>query len=55
MQKYPQLTGILLLVGGDAHRLDELLGLNEFWMESPTLAEIRLALTGAQRPYPTDP
>ncbi|MDD5369708.1 MAG: PHP domain-containing protein [Anaerolineaceae bacterium] len=46
VSKYPQLSGTPLLVGGDAHRLDELLGLNEFWLESPTLAEIRLGLAG---------
>jgi hypothetical protein len=46
VQKYPQLAGIPLLVGGDAHRLDELLGLNEIMMEAPTLPEIRLGLAG---------
>jgi PHP family Zn ribbon phosphoesterase len=48
VQKYPQLAGIPQLVGGDAHRLDELLGMNEFWMEAPTLAEIHLGLAGRE-------
>jgi 3',5'-nucleoside bisphosphate phosphatase len=45
-RRFPQLKGYPLLQGGDAHRLDEFLGANEFGIESPTLAEIRLALRG---------
>jgi PHP family Zn ribbon phosphoesterase len=44
--KYPQLRGHTLLQGGDAHRLDEVLGLNSFTLAEPTLAEIALALRG---------
>jgi PHP family Zn ribbon phosphoesterase len=44
VQKYPQLRGFHLIQSGDAHRLEEILGHNEFIVEAPTLAEIRLAL-----------
>ena len=46
VQRFPQLQGYPILQGGDAHRLDELLGANEFSVQEPTLAEIRLALHG---------
>jgi 3',5'-nucleoside bisphosphate phosphatase len=45
-QRFPQIQGYPLLQGGDAHRLEEILGPNRFWMEAPVLAEIRLALRG---------
>jgi len=48
VQRFPQLKGYPLLQGGDAHRLDELLGVNEFRIEAPTVAEIRLALRGQE-------
>lgn len=44
VQKFPQLFGYTLLKGGDAHRLDELLGANEFTLAAPTFAEIKLAV-----------
>lgn len=44
VQKFPQLFGYTLLKGGDAHRLDELLGVNEFTLAAPTFAEIKLAV-----------
>ena len=44
--KYPQLAGYPLVLGGDAHRLGELLGVNQLQVENPTIAEIRLALAG---------
>jgi predicted metal-dependent phosphoesterase TrpH len=44
----PQLKGYPLLQGGDAHRLDEFLGVNEFRIAAPTVAEIRLALRGQE-------
>lgn len=47
VQQYPQLAKMPLLQGGDAHRLDELLGVNKFTIAEPNIAEIRLAL--AQR------
>lgn len=46
-QKYPSLKNLPLLQGGDAHRLTELLGANQFTLAAPTLPEIRLALQQA--------
>ncbi len=43
-ETFPQIKRFTLVQDGDAHRLDELLGVNEFWLEAPTLGEIRLAL-----------
>ena len=42
------MKGYPILQGGDAHRLDELLGANVFHIAAPTLAEIRLALRGLE-------
>jgi PHP family Zn ribbon phosphoesterase len=42
--KYPQLAHYPLIQSGDVHYLHEFLGVNEFIIESPTIAEIRLAL-----------
>jgi hypothetical protein len=44
VQRFPQLEGYPLVQGGDVHRLDEFLGVNEFTLEALTIAEIRLAL-----------
>ena len=41
---YPQVHGYPLIQDGDAHRLNEFLGLNEFVVESPTIAELKMAL-----------
>ncbi len=41
---FPQATGHPLLSGGDAHRLDEILGRNEFDLQHRTISEIKLAL-----------
>ena len=41
---HSQLTGYPLVQGGDAHRLENILGLNQLQVEEPTLAEIRMAL-----------
>jgi hypothetical protein len=43
--RYPQLAGHPLLQGGDAHRLSEILGLNQFTLESISIAEISAALS----------
>ena len=43
-KKYPQLKAYPLLQGGDAHRLNEMLGANVFRLAAPTVAEIKLAL-----------
>ena len=45
---YSSLQGYSLIQSGDAHRLDEILGMNQFTLQSPTLQEIRLALRGEQ-------
>jgi hypothetical protein len=42
--RYPQIRGYPLVRDGDAHRLNEFLGVNEFWVESPTVAELKMAL-----------
>ncbi len=41
---FPQLKGYTLIKGGDAHRLDELTGANQFMVESRSLNEIKLAM-----------
>jgi 3',5'-nucleoside bisphosphate phosphatase len=46
VKKFPQIKGYPLVQGGDAHRLDELLGANVFEIEAPTMAELKLALHG---------
>jgi PHP family Zn ribbon phosphoesterase len=43
-KQYPQIRGYPLVQGGDAHRLEEMLGANVFRLEAPTVAEIKLAL-----------
>ncbi len=42
--RYPQIRGYPLIRDGDAHRLNEFLGVNEFLIESPTIAELKMAL-----------
>jgi 3',5'-nucleoside bisphosphate phosphatase len=42
--KYPQIRGYPLIQSGDVHHLSDFLGSTYFWVESPTIAEIRLAL-----------
>ena len=44
--KFPQLAGYGLVKGGDAHRLEEIAGLNEFWLSAPTFTEIKMAIQG---------
>lgn len=43
-QKFPQLIQFPLMQNGDAHRLDEFLGMNVCKLGAPTIAELRLAL-----------
>jgi predicted metal-dependent phosphoesterase TrpH len=45
-RRYPEAANFAVLRGGDAHRLEELLGANLFSLRAPTLEEIRLALAG---------
>jgi 3',5'-nucleoside bisphosphate phosphatase len=42
--RYPQVRGYPWVQDGDAHRLNEFLGVNEFVIESPTIAELKMAL-----------
>jgi PHP family Zn ribbon phosphoesterase len=44
LQLFPQISGYPLLQDGDAHRLEEMLGSTYLTIESPSIAEIRLAL-----------
>ena len=39
--RYPQIRGYPLVRGGDAHRLNEFLGVNEFLLESPRWLNLR--------------
>ncbi len=43
---FPALGSYALVQGGDAHRLEDILGANSFTIESPCLAEIRRAFQG---------
>jgi 3',5'-nucleoside bisphosphate phosphatase len=45
-KSFPQICGYPLLIGGDAHRLDEILGINEFEIQHRNISEIKLALMG---------
>jgi PHP family Zn ribbon phosphoesterase len=45
---YPQITGYPLIQDGDAHFLDDIIGVNEFTLQNPTVAEIRLAVLGQE-------
>lgn len=42
--KYPQIGALPLIKSGDVHRLEEFLGANELQVESPRIAELRMAL-----------
>jgi PHP family Zn ribbon phosphoesterase len=42
--QYPQTKNYPLIQSGDAHSLKDFLGVNEFTMNAPTIAEIKLAL-----------
>jgi 3',5'-nucleoside bisphosphate phosphatase len=41
---FPQTIGYSLIQNGDAHFLEDIRGVNEFSLEEPTMAEIRLAI-----------
>lgn len=47
-QQFPLIARYPLLQGGDAHRLDELLGANKFTIEHACIAELRKALAGVE-------
>lgn len=44
LQVFPQLQGYPILQNSDVHSLDELIGTMEFYIETPTIAELRQAL-----------
>lgn len=44
LKQYPQLKNYPLIQNGDAHQLEEMLGLTTFQLEVPTIREIRKAL-----------
>lgn len=46
--RFPQIKGYPLIHSGDAHRLDEILGLNQFFIETPTISEIYKAFQGVE-------
>ncbi len=46
IDKFPQIKGYSLLQNGDVHYLDDFLGCNKFYMEKPTIKEIKMALRG---------
>ncbi len=50
-QLFPQIVGYPLLQDGDAHRLDEFLGTTYLTLDSPSVAEIRLALCGLEKRF----
>ncbi len=43
-QKFPQLKSYPLIQDGDVHLLEDMIGANLFWIQAPTIAEIRMAL-----------
>ncbi len=48
LKRFPQLSRYGLVIDGDAHRLSEMIARMQFYVESPTIPELRLALTCAQ-------
>ena len=45
-RKFPQVKGYPLIQNGDVHYLNDYLGATTFTLETPSIAEIRLALAG---------
>ncbi len=48
LERFPQLDGLTLISNGDAHRLSEMHNRTLYRVAEPTLAELRLALAGAE-------
>lgn len=46
IEKFPQIEGYPLIQSGDVHFLDDFLGNNHFFIEKPTISELKLALKG---------
>jgi PHP family Zn ribbon phosphoesterase len=47
-QQYPQLNKYPLIQNGDAHQLEDILGVTTYTLLSPNISEIRMALKGLQ-------
>jgi 3',5'-nucleoside bisphosphate phosphatase len=47
-QQYPQLKKYPLIQNGDAHQLEDILGVTTYTLVSPNIGEIRMALKGFQ-------
>jgi len=50
-EAFPQIKGYPIIQNGDVHRLDEFLGSTYFFIEKPTISEIKLALSGTDGRY----
>jgi 3',5'-nucleoside bisphosphate phosphatase len=46
VKTYPQLANYVLIQSGDVHFLADFLGINQFELEKPTIAELKMALLG---------
>lgn len=44
--KFPQVKGYPLIQNGDVHGLDEFVGATEFYLNAPTVPELKMALKG---------
>jgi hypothetical protein len=45
-EDFPQIKGYPLIQSGDVHYLDDFLGVNQFFISEPTIAELKMALKG---------
>ena len=43
---FPGINQLPILINGDAHRLEEIIGSNVFYLKEPTIQEIRMAFRG---------
>lgn len=48
VEKFPQIAGYPLIQNGDVHRLEEFIGTTYFYIKSPTIEEIRMAIKGLE-------
>jgi len=49
IKKYPQIHNYPLIQSGDVHYLDDFLGVNQFIIEEPTIAELKMALQSVEK------
>lgn len=45
-EKFPQIKDYVIIQSGDVHYLDDFLGVNQFFIDKPTISEIKMALKG---------